>query len=204
MYSKEPDIASLISSRICHDLVSPLGAISNGLELLELSGVTDGPEYGLLNDSVANATARINFFRYAFGARRDGSCLSETVLRTTLEDFYAGTRIRVFWAVQGAVPRAEAKLALLVIQCLETFLPIGGVISVTCDGGIWRFTATDDRLRLDEANLAHLLGSSLRSELKPSEIQFELARRILAEEQLAPDSGVSGTEFSLSYGFPAP
>lgn len=203
MYPKEPDIASLISSRICHDLVSPLGAISNGLELLELSGATDGPEYGLLSDSVANATARINFFRYAFGARDKGVLLPESALRTTLDGFYAGTRIQARWSVNGDISRAEAKLALLLIQCLETFLPVGGVIEATRDDGHWQIRAMDDRLRPDEANLGHLLGQSLRADLKPSEIQFELARRILDEEQLSPDSGLTGSEFSLSYRFPA-
>lgn len=203
MYSKEPDIASLISSRICHDLVSPLGAISNGLELLELSGATAGPEYELLHDSVANATARINFFRYAFGARSDSSFLPESAVRATLDGFYAGTRMRVIWSARGEVPRTQAKLALLVIQCLETFLPIGGVVTATCENGKWELTATDDRLRLNESNLEHLLGKNLRPDLKPSEIQFELARRILADEKLAPQSRKADTEFSLSYRFSA-
>ena len=38
------DIAALLGSRICHDLISPLGAISNGVELLEMSGAQMGPE----------------------------------------------------------------------------------------------------------------------------------------------------------------
>ncbi len=201
MYSKEPDIASLISSRICHDLVSPLGAISNGLELLELTGATAGPEYELLHDSLANATARINFFRYAFGARNDGSVLPEHAIRTTLEGFYAGTRVSVIWSVRGEVPRNQAKLALLVIQCLETFLPVGGVITATSDGGNWEITATDERLRPNEENLEHLLDRTLRPGLKPSEIQFELARRILTDERLMPESRRTDTEFSLSYRF---
>ena len=58
-------------------------------------------------------------------------------------------------------------------------------------------------MRPHEANLAHLLGHSPRPDLKPSEIQFELARRIIEEEQLAPDSHVDGTQFSLSYRFSA-
>ena len=132
MYAKQPDIASLISSRICHDLVSPLGAITNGLELMELSGVTSGPEYGLLNDSVANATARINFFRYAFGGRGYGDTVSGRAVRTILSDFYGDSRIDVRWQVAGDVPRVQAKLALLLIQCLETFLPVGG--QITADG----------------------------------------------------------------------
>ncbi len=64
--SLSPDIASLIGSRISHDLISPIGAIGNGLELLSMSGA-GGPEVELISDSVANANARIRHFRIAFG-----------------------------------------------------------------------------------------------------------------------------------------
>lgn len=203
MYSKDPDIASLISSRICHDLVSPLGAISNGLELLELAGVPTGPEYGLLNDSVANATARINFFRYAFGAGGDGSALSDTKVRATLDGFYAGSRVAVHWSSPRDLPRREAKLALLIIQCLETFLPVGGRITASGTDGQWHFTAEDARLRLDPDNLAHLLDQRLRGDLKPSEIQFELARHMLRNDGITPDCRETEGEFTLSYRFQA-
>lgn len=47
------DLAALVSSRICHDLISPIGAINNGLELLNMSGLAhDGPEIQLIGDSV--------------------------------------------------------------------------------------------------------------------------------------------------------
>ena len=54
MYDKPQDIAALISSRICHDMASPLGAISNGLELLELSGVSPSPELALIKAQFTN------------------------------------------------------------------------------------------------------------------------------------------------------
>ena len=62
------NLAALVGSRICHDLISPIGAINNGLELLGMSGDMSGPELELISDSVANANARIRFFRIAFGA----------------------------------------------------------------------------------------------------------------------------------------
>jgi len=58
----------LIGSRICHDLISPLGAIGNGVELLTMSGTSTAPEISLIAESVENANARIRFFRIAFGA----------------------------------------------------------------------------------------------------------------------------------------
>ena len=65
------NIAALIGSRICHDLISPIGAINNGLELLEMTGTSSGPEMELISESVGNASARIRFFRIAYGAASD-------------------------------------------------------------------------------------------------------------------------------------
>ncbi|HMS96693.1 MAG TPA: histidine phosphotransferase, partial [Tabrizicola sp.] len=62
----QPDLAALIASRICHDLISPLGAIGNGVELLAMERA--GPELDLLSESVAHANARIRLFRISFGA----------------------------------------------------------------------------------------------------------------------------------------
>ena len=68
------DLTALVGSRICHDLISPLGAIGNGLELLQLSGLPQGPEWALIAESVENASARIRFFRIAYGAADSASC----------------------------------------------------------------------------------------------------------------------------------
>lgn len=62
------NLAALIGSRICHDLISPIGAINNGLELLGMTAPTEGPEFELISQSVGNASARIRFFRIAYGA----------------------------------------------------------------------------------------------------------------------------------------
>ena len=61
------DLGAKVASRICHDLANPLGAIANGLELLLLPGLEPTPEMSLLQDSVASASARIRWFRLAFG-----------------------------------------------------------------------------------------------------------------------------------------
>ena len=67
----EAELASLVAARLCHDLVSPLGAIGNGVELLEMSGdfpgISKSPELALITESVRSARARVRFFRTAFG-----------------------------------------------------------------------------------------------------------------------------------------
>ena len=65
MQQTNASLATLIGSRICHDLISPIGAINNGLELLELTGGAQGPEMDLISNSVEHAEARIKFFRIA-------------------------------------------------------------------------------------------------------------------------------------------
>ena len=62
---QKPDLAALVGSRICHDLISPIGAIGNGLELF-LMDTAGGPELALITESISHAKARIRFFRVAY------------------------------------------------------------------------------------------------------------------------------------------
>ena len=54
-------LAELISSRLCHDLVNPLGAIGNGVELIDMTGSVRGPEMALIRDAVRDAQARLRY-----------------------------------------------------------------------------------------------------------------------------------------------
>ena len=71
MWQSNHNLASLIGSRICHDLISPIGAICNGLELMQLDGRPISPEMTLISESVNHANARIRFLRVAFGMAGD-------------------------------------------------------------------------------------------------------------------------------------
>ncbi len=82
----KPDLAALLGSRICHDLISPLGAIGNGVELLAMSGQS-GPEMAMIEDSVRNANARIRFFRMAFGPASADQSASRTETLAILADY---------------------------------------------------------------------------------------------------------------------
>src|SRR5690554_8127201 len=62
-----PELAALLCSRVCHDIISPVGAINNGLELLDEGGA-DEDAMQLIRASARNASARLQFARIAFGA----------------------------------------------------------------------------------------------------------------------------------------
>lgn len=124
------DLNALLGSRICHDLISPLGAIGNGVELLQLSGLADSPEMALIAESVENANMRIRFFRIAFGTASDTRPIACAEARKTLADHYAGTRISAEWHIDRDLGRNVTQLAYLSALCLETALPQGDRKSV--------------------------------------------------------------------------
>ena len=143
------DLNALISSRICHDLISPLGAIGNGVELLTMSGQGNSPEIALIAESVENANARIRFFRVAFGAAPPDVEISQNEVQSILRDSFRNNRTEVLWQIEDAVTRADVKLAFLVLQCLENTLPWGGRIKLTRTGTNWKLDAKGEKIKAD-------------------------------------------------------
>ncbi|RYH10416.1 histidine phosphotransferase family protein [Tropicimonas sp. IMCC6043] len=167
-----PDIAALVGSRICHDLISPIGAIGNGLELFSMSG-GGSAEIALISDSVANANARIRFFRVAFGLASPDQGLARSEILGILKDVYGGTRLRIDWGVGADCRRQEVKAVFLALQCLENALPYGGEIAVSRANGIWHLTGRSKKLKYDPQIWSVLTGSAPEG-LAPKTVHFAL------------------------------
>ncbi|WP_343078816.1 histidine phosphotransferase family protein [Ostreiculturibacter nitratireducens] len=174
-----PDIVALLGSRICHDLISPLGAIGNGVELLAMSGT--GPEIALISESVSNASARIRFFRIAFGAAESSQRIGRPEVTSILADLTRGSRLSIEWQAQGDQARPDVKLALLALQCLESAMPWGGRITVTETSRNWQVRGTAERLRVEEPLWQSLTDRSAAPEVGPAQVHFA----ILPEEAAA-------------------
>lgn len=180
-FGTEPErLAALVTSRLCHDIVSPLGAIGNGLELLELSGEFPGigrsPEMQLIAESVEAARARIRWFRVAFGHASADQRLSQAELAALLADVEKGGRIKLRLEAEGDLPRIEARMILLGLMCLETALPWGGRVLVCRGASGWRLVAEASRTRPDPALWSWLDARATRSRPEPgsSEVHFLL------------------------------
>lgn len=167
-----PDIAALIGSRICHDLISPIGAIGNGLELLSMSGA-GGAEVALIAESVANASARIRFFRIAFGLAAPDQGIARSEILGILKDVYGDSRIRIDWGVGADCRRLEAKAVFLAVQCLENALPYGGEIAVSRANGAWHLTGRSQKLKHDQGLWSILTGAAPDG-LDPKNVHFAL------------------------------
>jgi histidine phosphotransferase ChpT len=168
------DLAGLVGSRLCHDLISPIGAIGNGLELLELSGTAPTEEMQLIRTAVQAASARISFFRIAFGAAKGEQDISPREVNTTLNAVFADSKTKVTWAVEDSFTRAEVRLAFLALACLETAMPWGGKIEARRSRDAWVLHATAERLKIDEPLWDTLRRSRSNAEITGSTVQFGL------------------------------
>lgn len=166
------DLVALVGSRLCHDLISPLGAIGNGVELLAMSGAGMSPELQLIAESVASASARLKFFRVAFGQASAAQRLGRPEIAALLEDLTRGGRLRIEWQAEGDQARGLVKLCFLAVLCLETALPWGGRLRIRTAEGRWCLEAEAQRTKCDPAIWARLDGPG--AEVSPAQVQFAL------------------------------
>lgn len=129
-----PDLAALLCSRICHDIISPVGAINNGLELLDEGGA-DEDAMNLIRTSARNASARLQFARIAFGAAGSAGMMIDTGDAEAVAAAYIKNEKPEFeWVGRRALlPKNKVKLLLNLILVSIGTIPRGGKIKVELD-----------------------------------------------------------------------
>lgn len=134
------DLAALVASRVCHDIISPVGAITNGLEVLDEEGNEDMQEFAmdLIRKSARQASAKLQFARLAFGAA--GSAGSEIDLgdaHAVAVGFLANEKAEIDWQVPRLLmAKNRVKLLLNLILLANQCVPRGGLITVRMDGEV--------------------------------------------------------------------
>jgi histidine phosphotransferase ChpT len=133
----ELDLGALLVSRVCHDLISPVAAISNGLEILADEKDADMRAHAmrLIEHSVGQAKARLLFARLAFGAM--GSAGAEIELREAGEvavEFFKTGKAKLDWQMpQIAVDKEIVRVVLNVAAMGADCIPRGGVLTVSSE-----------------------------------------------------------------------
>ncbi len=132
------DLAALLCSRVCHDVISPVGAIINGLEVLDGD---DDPEMravamDLIKKSAAAASARLQFCRLAFGAAGSLSAAIDTGdAENAARGLIANDRTTLAWeAPRQLAPKNAVKLMLNLCLVAAAAIARGGVVSVGLTG----------------------------------------------------------------------
>ena len=161
------ELAALLCSRVCHDLISPVGAIVNGLEVLDDTQKVEDREFALdlIRKSAKTASARLQFCRLAFGAAGSAGAQidlgdAQTMARGHLED----GKITITWNLPRLLlPKNKVKLLLNMMVIAQQTIPRGGVLTVDPHGEgdamSFRVTSTGLNARIPQ-NIADILGAS--------------------------------------------
>ena len=173
--ARRRDLAALVGSRICHDLISPLGAIGNGVELLGLEGTEASPELEMIADSVAAANARVRFFRVAYGEAGEEAVVPFGEITGILADMTRAGRLSISWEATEDAPRRLVRLVFLLLQCIESALPRGGRISVTSSGERWSLSAEAPRVAVADPLWRLVTAPGGDMPIRPGEVHFALA-----------------------------
>ncbi|KQT84286.1 histidine phosphotransferase family protein [Methylobacterium sp. Leaf466] len=132
------DLSALLCSRICHDVISPVGAIVNGLEVLEDESDASMREFALdlIRKSARQASARLQFTRIAFGAAGSaGASIDLADAEKVSRGMFGDEKTQLTWsAPQALYPKNKVKLLLNLVVIATSAIPRGGVIDVQVTG----------------------------------------------------------------------
>lgn len=178
-----PDLSALVSARLCHDLISPMGAIGNGLELMQLSQTAGSAELDLISGSLGSALAKLRFYRLAFGPADSQARQSMDEARSVTDAMFQG-RFTVSWQTdQRDMSRTMGRLVFLTLLCLERSLPMGGSASIKIVDGAISVGVEGKRTAPPAALWALATDGAPAPELRSDGVQFALLHRALAESR---------------------
>lgn len=184
------NFTSLICSRLCHDLVGPVGAISNGIELMEMeedpADAVDALD--LLRHSADNATRRLKFLRLAFGSSGgDEMPLPVSDAQRAAFDYFADHRLDLVWpqSVDGGISKNRIRLTMNLLMSGAAGLMRGGDLSVILSPTALRVTGNHERAGLSESVVDALTGATQATVGEDARIiECFLAQKLAAAEGL--------------------
>jgi histidine phosphotransferase ChpT len=182
----EIEFAALLVSRVCHDLVGPLGAVVNGMEVLEDERDAEmrADAIRLVTSSAEQALARIQFMRIAFGAAGSaGAELDLAEIGRLVSGLLAGGKTTLHWET-GAVywPKDWAKLLMNATLLAADCLPRGGTVTVAVGADhanpSFRIRATGTHVRVAEDVQRLLRGEATLNAVDARGVQSFLTHKL--------------------------
>lgn len=170
-----PDLAALLASRLCHDIISPVSAVQSGLELLD-EMPNDPESMELVRSSTRSAVAKLQFARLAFGA--SGSTTAQIDLgdaRSVAEGFMSFEKANLTWEGERAyVPKNVAKFILNLLLIANASVPRGREVNIRIDSLepiLMSITARGKPLRVPAKFRALLAGDPLEEPIDAHGVQ---------------------------------
>ncbi|MEM6624737.1 MAG: histidine phosphotransferase family protein [Pseudomonadota bacterium] len=178
-----PDLAAVLSARICHDLVSPVGAIVNGVDLIRELGSTGlDDEFGMISQSATRASSLLQFYRLAFGlAAADAEAVARMTLLEQVGAMIGSARIEIGWEGADGPPlsRPNARLLCQILLCARALTGMTGQVHVALPAtGAFPMAVSvlGDGAADAGERLALLTGEIASGQVTPRSVEFALAR----------------------------
>jgi histidine phosphotransferase ChpT len=172
----ELTLIELISSRICHDLVGPVGAVNAGAELMGEDGVGDDEALALMRKSGLEAARRLQLFRLAFG--RAGSSVDTAAMRDAAKQTYAAEGKVVLDWPDFPIDPSHGRIVLNMVMLAREALPFGGTLSVMRDSGKVTVVGEGKRAAL-RPEIMNVLEKDVSAEaLDPRNVQAFFLRKL--------------------------
>lgn len=157
-------LTALVASRICHDMVEPMSAIIQGLEMIKgADGKTDPDALSLLDNGVGKAWAKLEFFRFAMaGAVAEGDSELEEGRAVAIK-LYSVLKPELVWSAPAVkMPRPAVRVIVNLLLIANECLPRGGTVEITAEktasGGEVTVTASGQRAKLRDTTATALRG----------------------------------------------
>jgi histidine phosphotransferase ChpT len=163
-------LSALMASRICHDLVNPVGALASGLEVLGDPSMDEGMKEAaldLIRSSAEKSVALLKYARLAYGASGGlGAELPFEEARHVLEAIFAWSKASLDWRIApGQAPKDEVKAVLVLGAAAADCVPRGGSVTIEGGRGAYKISVAGQRVIVQEDMLKALAGDV--ADLKP-------------------------------------
>lgn len=199
------DLAALLCSRVCHDIISPVGAINNGLELLDEGGA-DEDAMALIRASAVNASARLQFARIAFGAAGSAGMQIDTGdAQAVATAFIANEKPDLEWhGARALLPKNQVKLLLNLLLVANSAIPRGGKLRVYLENlesaPAFKIKAEGPMLRVPPKFLELHSGSKPEEPIDAHSVQFYYTLLLARDTGMTVNIRATADEIILSAG----
>jgi histidine phosphotransferase ChpT len=200
--------AALLAARMCHDFISPAGAIVSGLDLLDDPTAQDMRDeaLNLIGASAKKLVALLAFDRVAFGGSSAAESFDVRELERLTRDVFSHTRASLEWAVAPAsLEKPAARAVLNLAQIGAGALPIGGVVTVKVESGerlVAQVRAAGARVRLRPEVIDGLGGAPLRDGLSGHWVQAYFLHGLVQAERGTLETVIGEGEMSVTARLP--
>ena len=193
------DLAALLCSRVCHDVISPVGAIANGLELIddpEMDAETKETALDMVRSSAKTAAAKLKFCRIAFGAAGSAGALIDMGEAGEIAKAFVGAeKVKLEWnAPRENRPKQQVKLVLNMLLMAIAGIPRGGLVTVSVEGESFQTRAAGDRAKVPDAMAQVLDGTMELTGLDARLVQPYYAKQLARSAGLKLTMAMDGAD----------